>query len=811
MSTGLPIDAIRGEVDEAFEQGAIVVTSPTGSGKSTQIPRWCRARGSVLVVEPRRVACRSLAHRVAELEGCPLGGAVGYSVRDDHRSTDNTEILFATTGVVLRMLAGGDDLPRFSTVILDEVHERSLDVDLLLALFARRRARPGGGLVVMSATLAGDRVAEHLGGRLLHAPGRLYPIERRYLPAGGDLLLPDLQGLEDRLRRALASARDLSGDILVFLPGKGEIASAARTLDGTAELDIIPLHGGLSLRQQSLAFAPSDRRKVILATNVAETSITLPGVGVVIDSGLVRRTRYHRGRGYLMLAPIAKDSAEQRAGRAGRTAPGTCFCLWNETALLERSTPPEIHREALTPLVLAAAACGATPEDLSFLDPPKEYALAAAREDLQALGALSAEGSLTERGRRLFGLPVDAALGRLLIEAEAQGDLEDVIDLVGLLAVGRPLFRGQLAPEDDEEDDPRALGCDATAALRMLRAGRAKSARDRVPRSSKVDGFVLAEGRVIAERLRRAFGLARRGSPTAPIDRRRLAAKILAADPRSAHVARVRRGKTTWSNGGTELVLARESALSRSEVPAIAVLDTRALGTGGRKTKLIATCAVPLELATIAAAGLGQEHQRNPQRIRGRLVTTVERVYARKVIETREETPRGAMAREAIRDLFLRGTLFRETLPLARRRLESLALLDRLQRAGLAGEIEPWLDATETTSAGVGSLEQWVLGRLEALGVESGDDLALLDEADFLPPKLDVEIQRWLDRTFPSELKMGDARYDLEYDLTANEVVLHKRTGHRQEPPPASWLPPFPGFRVVMRDRSRVFVIRSRR
>ncbi|MEZ4468002.1 MAG: helicase-related protein [bacterium] len=366
----LPIHALRPAFEAALDAGPVVVQAPTGSGKSTEIPRWCLARGRVLVVEPRRVACRSLAERVAGLEGTPLGDRVGYRVRDDDRSGGATRLLYATPGVVLRMLAD-DALAGFETVIVDELHERTLDVDLVLAL-CRERVR--AALVVMSATLDSGAVAGWLQAADLRGEGRTFPVDHRYLGEGSEL--PDGRGLTERVAAALARV-DHPGDVLVFLPGKAEIARVEQGLRGRRELGpltILPLHGGLSLDEQRAAFGTTPHRKVVLATNVAETSVTLPGIGVVIDSGLVRRTRYHDGRGYLTLLPVAEDQADQRAGRAGRTGPGLCLRLWGARARLDARTPPEVYRESLVPLVLAAAACGARVDRLPFLDPPRGYA-----------------------------------------------------------------------------------------------------------------------------------------------------------------------------------------------------------------------------------------------------------------------------------------------------------------------------------------------------------------------------------------------------------------------------------------------------
>ncbi len=762
----LPVYALRPAFERLRGERRLVLSSPTGSGKSTEVPRWFEGR--VAVVEPRRVACRALAQRVAELEGSPLGGAVGYRVRDERRAGENTRLVFATPGIVLRAF---DEFCRYDAIVLDEFHERGLEVDLLLGLLL---ARFEGRLLVMSATLDGDRVAAHLGGPHLRAEGRAHPVEVRHLP--GDAGLPDPRGLDARLERALEAARGDPGDVLVFLPGKAEIAELARALAGRADLTVVPLHGDLSLDEQRRAFAPSSRRKIIASTNVAETSLTIPGVGVVIDAGLVRQTRYHQGRGHLALVPIAQDSADQRAGRAGRTGPGVAYRLWGPTARLAPVTPPEVQRESLVPLVLGAAACGHAAADLPLLDPPKAYALAAATDELRALGALDATGRLTARGAELFALPLDPPHGRLLIEARRAGCLEDAVDLVAALSVGRPLF----LPGGDGE--PGGAECDATALVRAVRAGD--------PADGTLHRFALESARLAAARLRRAEGLPARAEPDAPFDRERLARAALAADPRCAHVARRRGGGVAYGNGGTELELGRESRVRRAKEPppAVAVLATRAASTVGGDATVFITCATPLSTRWMVEAGLGRDRLAEVRAERGRVLARVERVYAGRVLEERDEVPRGAIAREAVVALFARGSIFRPSLGPTRERLAAAALW-----AALAGR--PGTPAGAPAAAP--TLEQWAAARVEALGVESGDDLALLSDADFLAPDLPPEARAWLDRDFPRTVNAGDAVYEADYDVPARKVTLRMVRGSRRDPPPPGLLPRFAGFRVA--------------
>jgi ATP-dependent helicase HrpB len=785
QSSGLPVLAIRSEFALAQQRGPVVLTSPTGSGKSTEVPRWCE--GKVLVVEPRRLACRSLAARVAELEGSRLGEAVGYVVRDEHVASERTRIVFATPGMVLR---NRSLLEGVGSVILDEFHERSLEIDLLLALLlAERRS----GLVILSATLEGERVSRHVGGVHLHAPGRVFPVEVRYLPGQGSL--PDAADLTARVAAAVSTAAGDAGDILVFLPGKAEIEDCAQALRGT--FSVIPLHGGLTLQEQQRAFERTPRRKVILATNVAETSLTVPGVGVVIDSGLVRQTLYHDGRASLTLTPIAEDSAAQRTGRAGRTAPGVCYRLWRAAAALQPTTLPEVHRGSLVPLVLTAAAWGQRVESLPLLDAPKPYALEAARVELRAWGALSGDGELSACGQDLFALPIDARHARLLVEARRHGCLDDMIDLVAVLSVGRPLFGAApgAASQLGIVDDLRLAGCDASAAIRALRAQR--------PAEHGVAAGVVQEARSARARLRRAEGLpelAAASSPERPVERDALVRAALAADPRLAHVARVRGRDVYFGNGGTELSLARESAAHNvREIEAILALDTRAFGTG-RNARVLVTCAMPVPLAVLARAGLGSERSVAVRVESRRIVSTLERVYANRVLSTREAVPEGELAQSALLELLVRGSVFRDAVALTRQRLVQAALA-----AWLAARAEPGVAAAPAPA-----LEDWLLARVVSLGVQSGEDLSLLSERDFLAPEVPYELRRTIEDDYPLVVSAGDATYRAEYDLSRNQVTLQQTKGSRGAAPAPGYLPRFPGLRIVVEGPRGLTVVRAR-
>jgi ATP-dependent helicase HrpB len=772
LQDDLPVRALRVDFLAALATGPVVLSSPTGSGKSTEVPRWCQ--GTVLVVEPRRIACRSLASRVAELAGTRLGEGVGYIVRDEHVARADSAIVFVTPGMALR---NRSLLAAARTVILDEFHERSLETDLLLALLLQTSQ---AALVIMSATVDGERVARHVAGTHLTAPGRSFPVAIHYQPGRGSL--PDGAELPTRVAQALASAASDPGDVLVFLPGKAEIESCAHALRGA--FSVVPLHGGLSLDEQRRAFEPTARRKVILATNVAETSLTIPGIGVVIDAGLVRQTRYQAGRGFLALGPIAEDSAAQRAGRAGRTAPGVCYRLWSASAQLAASTLPEIHRESLVPLVLTAAAWGERIEELRLLDAPKPYALEAARADLSAWGALAGD-RLSESGRGLFALPIDPQHARLLVAARAEGCLDDMIDLVSVLSVGRPLFAAQ-----SELDELRRAGCDASATIAALRADQPDG----------VSSFVLREARAARRRLRKAEGLPDSALTTRPADRDALVRAAIAADPRLVHVARPRGRALYFSNGGTELELARESALQNlRDIEAIVVLDSRALG-AGREARVLVTCAMAVPLSVLARAGLGQDRLAAVSLDKKRVLARIERVFANRVIAEREETPEGELARAAISELLVRGSLFRAAVELSRERLLRARLAAWLLARGHAAGVA--LEGSQL------SLAHWLRSRVDSLGVSSGDDLALLSADDFLAPELPYESASAVAADYPLTVSLGDATYRADYELEQNQVTLRLLKGSRNEPPPLSYLPKFPGLRICVESRRGVTVLR---
>ena len=438
----LPIDAVLPSLLAALATGprAVLVASP-GAGKTTRVPlalldaAW-RGDGKIIVLEPRRLAARAAAHFMAKTLGEDVGQTVGYRVRMDSKVGKSTRIEVVTEGVFTRMLVDDPELQGVAAVLFDEFHERSLDADLGLALALDAAAlRPDLRLLVMSATIDGARVARLLGDvPVIESEGRAFPVETRYLP-------PDpLQRLEDQVAAAvLAALRSDDGSVLVFLPGQAEIARTAERLQNRvpADVDIAPLYGQLTAAEQDRAIAPAPpgRRKIVLATSIAETSLTIEGIRIVIDSGFRRVPAYDPATGLSTLETrrVSRAGADQRRGRAGRTAPGICYRLWNEgqTGALAPFDAPEILAADLSGLVLDLANWGVTdPSALAFLDPPPKPAWAEAVALLTQLDALDAVGHITAEGRALVKLPLHPRLAHMIHRAEDPGTAAELAVLL---------------------------------------------------------------------------------------------------------------------------------------------------------------------------------------------------------------------------------------------------------------------------------------------------------------------------------------------------------------------------------------------
>ncbi len=427
-TTGLPVEEVIDELRTALAGvGAAVLQAEPGAGKTTVVPLrllgepWMDG-GRMLLLEPRRVAARAAAARMAALLGERVGETVGISTRDERRVSRATRIEVVTDGVLTRRLQRDPTLDGVALVIFDEFHERHLQADLGLALTldAREGLRPDLRVLVMSATLDSGGVSVLLGDApFVSSRGRSFPIDLHWMPRRPDSRLE--HGVTAAVHHALER---LPGDVLVFLPGTGEIRTAIRALGGLGGVDVLPLHGTLPAADQDRALRAGARRRVVVATDIAESSVTVEGVTTVIDSGLARRPAFDPASGLSRVRTIttSRASADQRAGRAGRTAPGVAYRLWSESEHLGRRAwpDPEIAGADLAPLALELAAWGAPAEALRWLDPPPPGALAVAGSLLTELGAL-ADGRPTDLGRRMLELPLHPRLARMVIEAPADG------------------------------------------------------------------------------------------------------------------------------------------------------------------------------------------------------------------------------------------------------------------------------------------------------------------------------------------------------------------------------------------------------
>ncbi|NIJ69224.1 ATP-dependent helicase HrpB [Xanthomonas sp. 60] len=444
----------------------LVLEAPPGAGKTTQVPLallhapWLGSQ-KIIVLEPRRVAARSAAQFMARQLGEDVGGTVGYRIRFENKVSARTRIEVVTEGILTRMLQDDPLLEGVGALLFDEFHERHLSADLglALALDVQAQLREDLRLVVMSATLDGQRLAGFLDAPRLSSEGRSFPVEVSHFPARRD------ESLELQVRRAVQQALATHpGDVLVFLPGQREISRVMTGLQDTldATVEVLALHGELPVEQQGRVLQPAGdgRRRVVLATNVAESSVTLPGVRVVIDSGLAREPRYDPNSGFTRLdvVNIAQASADQRAGRAGRVAPGWAWRLWPASQRLDAQRRAEIEQVELAALALELAAWGSS--DLRFVDPPPAGPMAAARELLQRLGALSGPTTVTALGRRMLALGTHPRLAAMLLAPRDGPGQALAADIAALLEARDPLRQG---------GDALALRWRALAALRAGR------------------------------------------------------------------------------------------------------------------------------------------------------------------------------------------------------------------------------------------------------------------------------------------------------------------------------------------------------
>ena len=769
----LPVRAVLGAVTDALAaHGSAVLVAPPGTGKTTLVPLALAAavdpdRGRVLVAEPRRLATRAAAARMAVLLGEPLGQTVGYAVRGDSRSSDRTRIEVVTSGLLLRRLMADPELDGVHTVLLDECHERHLDADLLLALLLDARAglRPDLRLLATSATVATDRLTELLGGApVLRVEARTFAVATRHAPPARG------ERIETCVARAVRNALHGGdgtgdGDVLAFLPGVPEIRRTATLLAGTdlAGVDVIQLHGRLRAAEQDLALTPGARRRVVLSTAVAESSLTVPGVRAVVDAGLARtpRTDHRRGLAGLVTGRVSAAVAEQRAGRAGREAPGRVYRCWPEGELLARYPEPEIRTADLTRLALDLA-CWGTPDGsgLRWWDPPPTGPLQAGQKVLRALGALD-DGGVTDRGRRLSELGLHPRLARALLDGAALVGARAAAEVVALI-----------------DDDTLAEGVAADDELRRLRSGTARGAgrwrvevtrlRRLLPRTSHSLAFArstLREGAVTSvHSLRSLTGRpARSPTPAGPGDGATALVVALAyperlARRRPAGNGRVQHRDVYLMSGGTAVELPAGSPLAGREWLAVAVAD-RTPGAEHGRIRLAA--AADRELAELAAPALLVEED-EVRWVDGDVVARrVRRLGAIVLTECRLDNPDPDAVASA-----LRHGLHTEGLGLLRWSEHARRLRDRLAPLHRAFG-DDWPDVSD--AALLADPDRWWDHRLSR--ARSRADLARIDAATILRGLLDHRHAAQLDQLAPERIEVPSGSR-IAVDYSADQPVL---------------------------------------
>ncbi|MBB3601214.1 ATP-dependent helicase HrpA [Mycolicibacterium sp. BK556] len=472
----LPVSDRRAEIAKAItENQVVVIAGETGSGKTTQLPKICLElgrgiRGTIGHTQPRRLAARTVAQRIADELGSPLGETIGYTVRFTDQASDRTLVKLMTDGILLAEIQRDRRLLRYDTLILDEAHERSLNIDFLLGYLRELLPRrPDLKVIVTSATIEPGRFAAHFNDApIVEVSGRTYPVEIRYRPLEVPVVEDDSEDpddpdheivrteIRDQTEAIVDAVRELEaeppGDVLVFLSGEREIRDTAEALRDLKNTEVLPLYARLPTAEQQRVFQPSRTvRRIVLATNVAETSLTVPGIRYVVDPGTARISRYSRRTKVqrLPIEPISQASAAQRAGRSGRTAPGVCIRLYSEEdfAARPRYTDPEILRTNLAAVILQMAALQLGDiESFPFLDPPEQRSIRDGVQLLQELGAFDS-GAITDIGRRLAQLPVDPRLARMIVQADTEGCVREVLVLAAALSIPDPRER----PADREE------------------------------------------------------------------------------------------------------------------------------------------------------------------------------------------------------------------------------------------------------------------------------------------------------------------------------------------------------------------------
>ncbi|ENQ8703229.1 ATP-dependent RNA helicase [Vibrio harveyi] len=781
----LPIDSLQAEFDQLVNHHHLVVEAETGSGKSTRLPLWSANHGRVLVIEPRRIACTSLAEFLADQSGQPLGKQIGYAIKLHAHYDENTKVVFVTPGVALRWFAE-DKLASFDIVMVDEFHERRWDIDLLTAILKQEKQHR---LIVTSATLEGEKLANYLDAKRLRSEGRCFPVTVTHRSLDSRYL-PNKKGCENDVVRTVKEAlEDEEGDILVFLPGRKEITQCAQMLQNINDVMIVKLHASVSDEERHHALTVQNQRKVVLATNVAETSLTIPNIRVVIDSGLERRTVQRNGRTALTLTHTSKASAAQRMGRAGRVAEGACIRLFGEHAPLELVTPPELHREELVEPMLAAACCGYRLSELQFLDALPEKSLLSASQTLRGMEAIDQQGDVTEHGKKVYPLPIDALFADLVTRMQTKSEKEAMIDLAAALSVPAQLHQLQGGESAEALAQEEPFGCDASLMIRLVRG-------EQLP-GVNVDVSVLEEAQGLAKQMREVFELPEL-DVASRYKRDELTKAIAKLHPELVFVRRERR-RDALGNGLMEMVVGRNSRFPDKSEAAL-VLDSHSVpGRGVKQTLNLASVMLPVSLALLRELELGEWQQGETNYEEEVPRATMHLIYAGRTICTEYQALQGEVAVQSIVEMIDEQALLPGFAPLRKQQIQHWKIYNAL------GLNQTPVDKSMLDDL---SFSTWLVEQLETLGVESVEDIELFD-ADDIPFEgiPDWEYQDFAEQ-FPLKLVLAELKLDVEYFVSRKLVHVIYTEGNRKGDPKRWELPRWSGWKVQYKKASRVLDVK---
>ncbi len=735
MVPDLPVTDILPALRATLDAGCnAVLVAPPGAGKTTLVPLellnapW-RGDGRIVMLEPRRLATRAAAARMAFLLGQPVGQTIGYRTRLDGAGSAETRIEVITEGLLLRRLQADPGLDGVAAVILDEIHERSLESDLALALCLdlQRVLRPDLRLLAMSATADGARLAALMEAQVVESAGRMFPVGIEHLPR--DIAHP--RDLPDAVARVVRAALDRhDGDILAFLPGMAEIRRTQSALDGCGAL-VLPLHGDLPLADQDRALRPAEGRRVVLATSIAETSLTVPGVRIVVDGGWRRTPRLDPSTGLTRLATarISRAAADQRAGRAGREAPGIAVRVWS--AALHRGLPaydrPEILEAELSSLVLDCAAWGTAPAELAFQDKPPPGALAAGAALLKELGALDSHDRITQAGREMARIGAHPRLAAMMLAATTPRQAALAADLAALLEERDPL-RSPDAPADIASriaaiagDDPHA---DRAAVSRIRRAAAQYRRRMQVPAdTTRLDTIAAAD--------------------PAPL--------LAAAFPDRIAQRRGEPGSFRLSGGGSAR-LPRTDPLANAGLLVVASLELKAAS----RIKLAAILD-PDALPASLASRVTEQMEASFDPASGSVLARRRRRLGSLILSDRTEPIDPAHVAELLADAVAADHLRPLPWTDAARQLQA--------RVALMRQAEPDIDWPDLTDAELtASIQAWLPPYLAGIGRLA--DLQRLDLQAILRGRLPWELAVRLDRELPTHLSLPAGRAAIDYTVT---------------------------------------------